>query len=64
MMKNAFYFTSKDLSVLKMFKFLFSIFGCVAKQLETRDKVNFNFYDFTAWLVNNRNKHVAQNFEK
>ena len=34
MMKNIFYFTSKALFILKMFKFLSSHFGHVAKQLD------------------------------
>ena len=33
-MKNAFYFTSKALSVLKIFEFLFWLFGHVSKQLD------------------------------
>ena len=32
MMKNAFYFTLKALLVLKMFKFLYSVFGHVEKR--------------------------------
>ena len=34
LMKNAFYFTSKALFVLKIFKFLSWLFGHVAKQLD------------------------------
>ena len=34
MMKNAFYFTSKALFVLKIFKFLSRLFGHVSKQLD------------------------------
>ena len=34
MIKNAVYFTSKALSVLKIFKFLFSLFGDVVKPLD------------------------------
>ena len=33
-MKNAFYFTSKALFVLKIFKFLFWLFGHVTKQVD------------------------------
>ena len=29
-----------------------------------KDKVNFKFYDVTAWLTNNCNKHTAQYLEK
>ena len=34
MMKNAFYFTSKDLSALNIFKFLSWLFGHVSKPFE------------------------------
>ena len=34
MMKNAFYFTSKAFSVLKIFKFLSWLFGHVSKRLD------------------------------
>ena len=52
MMKNAFYFTSKALFVLKIFKFLSRLFGQVLKRLDLKDKGNFKFYDATAWLTN------------
>ena len=45
MMKNAFYFTSKALFVLKKFRFSSRGFGHAAKQLDKKDKVNFKFYD-------------------
>ena len=64
MMKNVFYFTSKALFVLKIFKFLSWPFGHVAKRLDKKDKVNFKFYDITAWLTNNCNTHIAQYLEK
>ena len=64
MMRNAFYFTSKALLVLKIFKFLPQIFGHVAKRLDKKDKVNFKFNDVTPWLTNNRNTRIAQYFEK
>ena len=64
MMKSAFYFTSKAFFVLKIFKFLSWRFGHVAKRLDKKDKVNFKFYNATAWLTNNRNKDIAQYFEK
>ena len=38
MMKNDFYFTLKYLFVLKIFKFLSSLFGHVAKRLNQKDK--------------------------
>ena len=59
MMKSAFYFTSKALFILKVFKFLFLLFGHVAKRLDKKDKVNFQFCDNTAWLTNNCNTHIA-----
>ena len=63
-MKNAFYFNSKALFVLNVFKFLSWLFGHAAKQLDKKDKVNFKFYDVTAWLANSRNADIAQYFEK
>ena len=53
MMKNVFYFTSKAIFVLKIFKFLSWHFGHVAKRLGKEDKFNFKFYDVKAWLTNN-----------
>ena len=63
-MKNVFYFTSKAVFLIKIFKFLSSLFDQVAKQLDKKDKINFKFYDVTAWLTKNRNTHIAQYFEK
>ena len=51
MMKNAFYFTSKALSILKVFKFLSWLFGHIAEQVDNENKVNFKFCDVTAWLT-------------
>ena len=60
MMKNDFDFTSKALSVLKIFRFLFWLFGHVAKRLDKKEKVNFKFYDIRAWLTgNNCNTHTV-----
>ena len=64
MIKNTFDFTSKGVFILKIFKFLFWLFGHVAKQLDKKDKINFKFCNFTAWFKNNRNTHIAQYFEK
>ena len=64
MMKNAFYFTSKALFVLKIFMFLSLLFGHVEKRLDKKDKVNFKFYDVASWLTNNLNTLIAQYFEK
>ena len=64
MMKNAFYFTSKAVFVLKVFNFLSWLFGHVAKQLNWKDKVNVKFYDVTTLLTNNCNTHIALYLEK
>ena len=64
MIKNAFYFTSEALFILKIFKLLSWRFGHVAKRLDIKVKVNFKFYDFTAWLTNNCNTHIAQHLWK
>ena len=64
MMKNAFYFASKALFVLEIFKLLSRHFGHVVKRLDKKNKVNFKFYDVTSWLKNNWNTHIAQCLEK
>ena len=63
-MKNAFYFTSKALSVLKIFKFSSWLFGYVSKWLDEKNIVNFKFYDVTDWLTNNCNTDIVQYLEK
>ena len=63
-MKNVFYFTSKALFVLEIFKLMSWLFGHVAKRLDTKDKVSFKFCDVTAWFTSNCNTHIAQYFEK
>ena len=60
----SFYFTSKALFVLIIFKFLSRLLGHVAKRLDEKDKVNFKFYDVTAWLIGNCNAHIGQYLEK
>ena len=73
MMKNAFYFTSKALFVVKIFRFLSRLFGHVAKRLHYNVKVTFKLYDITAWLTNNcypiyrevkEKTHVTQYIER
>ena len=64
MIKNAFYFASKALLVLKISKFLSWIFGYVAEQLDEKDKVNLKFYDVTSWLINICNTPIDQYLEK
>ena len=39
-------------------------FLAIAKRLDLKDKVSFNFYDVTAWLTNNFNTDIAQYLEK
>ena len=63
-MKNAFYFASKAVFVLEIFKLLSRLFGHVVKRLDKKNKVNFKFYDVTSWLTNNWNTHIAQCLEK
>ena len=43
MMKNAFYFTSEALFVLKLFKFFSNFFVHVGKRLGKKAKFNINF---------------------
>ena len=64
MMKNAFYFTSKSLFDLKIFKFLSWLFGHLAKRLDKKIELISKFYNITAWLTNNCNTHIAQYLEK
>ena len=63
-MKNAIYFTSKAIFVLKIFKFLSSLFDHIAKQLDNKDTINFKFYDVTTWLTNSCYRHIVQYLEK
>ena len=56
MMKNVFYFILKALFVLKIFKFLSSLFGHVEKRLDQNDKGNFKIYGATSCETNNCNK--------
>ena len=58
-MKNAFYFILKVLFVLKIFKFLFWLFGQVEKTAFQKDEVNFKIYDVKIWLRKNYNTHIA-----
>ena len=60
-MKNALYFTSKALFILKIFK-VFVLTFC--QNGLVKNKVNFKFYDVKAWLANNCNIDIAQNLEK
>ena len=64
MMKNAFYFTSKAPFVLNIFRFLSCLFRHVAKRLDKKDKIIFNFHDVSAWITNNCNTHIVQYLDK
>ena len=63
-MKNAFYLILKALFVLKIFKFLFCLFGHGERTACLKDKDNFKIYDTTTWLTNNYNTHIAQYLSK
>ena len=60
LMKNALYFTSRYLFVVKIFKFMSWLFGHLEKWL----KIHFKFYDVTTWLANNCNTHIAPYLKK
>ena len=67
MMKDAFYFTKAYFIFIlqKLFLFLsFCLDFLVMYQNCLIKKVNFKFYDVTAWLINNCNTHIAQHLEK
>ena len=64
MIKNSFYFNSKALFVLKIFRFLSWLLGHVSKLLDWKNKFNLKFYDVTTWLTNYFNTHVAQYLEE
>ena len=64
MMENDFYFTSKALFILKIFKFLFWLFDHVSKRLDEKENVNFRFYYVTVWLTKNCNTYIAHYLEK
>ena len=60
LLKNAFYFTSRALFVLKIFKSLSWLFVHAARRFFEKDKVNFKFYDVTAWSADHCNTHIPQ----
>ena len=62
--KNYFYFTLKTFFVIKIFKFLFQIFGHVEKRLDYKDKVKFKINDVTTRLTNKINTLIAQHLKK
>ena len=60
MINNALNFILKAFFVLKIFKFLFWLFGYVKKRLDQKYKVNFNIYDVTIRLTNSCNTYIVQ----
>ena len=50
----------KLFSFSKYLTFWLTFFDRVTKRLDFEDKVNFKFYDVTAWLTNNCNTHIVQ----
>ena len=64
MMKDAFYFLLKALSILEIFTFSFWLFGYVEKRLDNKVMVNFNIYDVTHWTKNHYNTHITQYLKK
>ena len=54
----------KLFSFSRCLSFCLEFFGHVAKRLDKKDKVNFKFYDVTAWLTNNCNTHIGRYIEK
>ena len=57
-MKNAFYFVLRALLVLKHLNFCPDFLGMFKKRLDY--KINFEFYDVTAWSTMNYNTHIVQ----
>ena len=59
-----FSFQVKALFVLKIFKFLSWLFGCVEKQFDKKTEVNLTVHDVTDWQTNNYNAHISQYFRR
>ena len=64
MMKNAFYFILKDLSVQEIFKFLSWLFGYVEKRPDKKTQVNFKMHDVVGWTTNKNNTYILQYLKK
>ena len=60
MMKNDFYFNLKSLFVLKIFKFLPSLFGHVEKRLIRKLRLILKLKTSLTGKKNNCNTHIAQ----
>ena len=60
MMKNAFNFILKALSILNIFKFLSQLFGHKGKRLNKKANFNFKIYDVD-WITDNCNTRSKDN---
>ena len=58
--KNAFYFILKVFSFSRYLNFCLDFLGMQKKQLDQKDKVNFEIYDVRASLTKNYKTHIAQ----
>ena len=63
-MKNAFYFTLKAVSIINTFKFCSEFFDDVEKPFDKKTEVNFKLYDVTKWETNNYSIHIAPHLKK
>ena len=61
---KAFYFSLKSVFVLKIFKFMSWLFGCVEKRFDWENKGNFNIFEIRTWETNNCNARIAQDLGK
>ena len=64
MMENAFWFTLKFLSVLKIFTFCPDFLGRVRKLIDKKTKPNLKIYDVTNWEINNYSTYVVKYLKK
>ena len=62
LMKNAFYFMLKTLSILEIFTFLFWLSGYIKQ--DNKAVVGFKIYDVTDCTANNYNAHITQYLKK
>ena len=60
MINNSFNFMVKALFILKIFKFLSSVFGQVEKRLDKKGKANFKIYDIMTLLTNHCNAYCPR----
>ena len=56
-------FISLQKLCIKIFKFLFSLFGHAETQLDEKDNI-FKIYDVAVWKTNNCNTHIGQNLTR